>query len=129
MESTFRTALLGWLRGDASLAASLNLIGEEAPANTPAPTLTIAASASNDWSNKSVTGRDIRLALELVTRGDLPDESTSLANTIEHRIATLPAAQDGLRVVVTQFLRSRAQRRAKNLRAVLIEYRFLVLAT
>jgi len=41
----------------------------------------------------------------------------------------MPADQGSYRVVVTQFLRSRAERRSGNIRAVLTEYRFLLLAT
>ena len=129
MEAAFRTLLLGWLRADPVLSASLNTIAEEAPTTAPAPALAIAASAGADWSNKSLRGRDIRMALELVTRGDRPEESTLLADALEHRMATMPPAQQGIRVVVTQFLRSRSERRARNLRATLIEYRFLILET
>lgn len=128
MESAFRTALLGWLRADPELGPALNAIAEDGPSPAPAPTLAIAASASADWSNKSATGREVRLALELVTRGEQPDQSATLAAQIERRIATLAPVQDGFRVVVTQFLRSRAERRARSLRATLLEYRFLILA-
>ena len=51
-----------------------------------------------------------------------------LASGIEQRIATLAPQQSGFRVVVTRFLRSRAERRRRNLRAVLLEYRFLTIA-
>lgn len=128
MESALRTALLDWLRVDPELGPALNAIVEDGPSPAPAPTLAIAASASADWSNKSVAGREVRLALELVTRGEQPDQSAALAAQIEQRIATLAPGQDGFRVVVTQFLRSRAERRARGLRAVLLEYRFLLLA-
>ena len=47
---------------------------------------------------------------------------------IEARIAALPPNQPGLRVVTVLFLRARAEMRAANTRAVLLEYRFRVLA-
>lgn len=128
MESAFRTALLAWLRADSELAASLNDIAEEAPSTAPAPTLAIAASAAADWSSKSTQGREVRVALELVDRSDTPDHTTSIAQRIEQRIATLDPVQAGFRVVVTQFLRSRVERRPRNLRAALLEYRFKLLA-
>lgn len=128
MESAFRTALLAWLRADSELAASLNDIAEEAPSTAPAPTLAIAASAAADWSSKSTHGREVRVALELVDRSDTPDHTTSIAQRIEQRIATLDPVQAGFRVVVTQFLRSRVERRPRNLRAALLEYRFKLLA-
>ena len=126
MESAFRTALVGWLRANDELAASLNDIAEEAPSIAPAPTLAIAASAAADWSSKTTLGREVRVALELVDRSDTPDHTTRIAQRIEQRIATLDPAQDGFRIVVTQFLRSRVERRPRNLRAVLLEYRFRI---
>ncbi len=129
MESALRTALIDWLRTDPELSGRLNAVVEEGPSPAPAPTLAIAASASADWSNKSMAGREVRLALELVTRGDQPDEAASIAARIEQRLATLGPQQAGFRLVVTQFLRSRAERRARSLRAALLEYRFLVLAS
>ncbi len=93
------------------------------------PRIAIVASASADWSNKSHAGREIRLALELVGRGDDPAETGVLAARIEQRIATLAPQQAGYRVVVTQFLRSRVERRARSMRAVLLEYRFMLIET
>ena len=54
--------------------------------------------------------------------------ATGLTSAIEARIAALPAAQAGFRVVNTQFLRARAEQRAANTRAILIEYRFRLMA-
>ena len=127
MESMLRTALIDWLRSDGELATSLNAVDEEAPSPSPAPTMAIAASAAADWSTKTAQGREVRIALELLDRNDDPARTATLANRIEHRIATLPAVQQGLRVVVTQFLRSRTERRSRNMRAVLPEYRFKIL--
>ena len=129
MESAFRTLLIDWLASDAELAASLNAIVEVGPSPAPAPTLSMAASASADWSTKTCTGREVRVAFELLDRCDTPDTAAAIAARIEQRIATLAPDQTGFRVVVTQFLRSRAERRARNLRAVLLEYRFKLLET
>ena len=128
MESAFRSTLLAWLRADPILADLVNAIEEEGPAAASPPRIAIVASASADWSSKSHAGREIRLALELVGRGDDPAETGVLAARIEQRIATLAPEQAGYRVVVTQFLRSRVERRSRRMRAVLLEYRFMVLA-
>ena len=128
METAFRRDFLAWLAADAELAAGLNAIAEEAPPAASPPWLGIAASASAEWGAKAATGREVRVALELVAREDDPDGIAALAEALERRVATMPAAQSGYRVVLTQFLRSRAERRAGNLRAVLTEYRFLLLA-
>ena len=128
MDLRFRRDLIAWLAADATLAASCNTIGEEHPPAPSPPALAIAAQAGGEWGAKGAPGRAIRIALELRLRDDDPDAAALLAEAVERRIATLPPDQGTYRVVVTQFVRSRAERRAGNLRAVLIEYRFLVLS-
>lgn len=128
MEIAMRAALIGWLQADPALNAQLNAVAEEVPARTALPWLAIAASASADWSAKDRDGREIRVALELHCRGDRPNAAASLISAIEARIATVPAAQTGFQIVTSRFLRARAEQRAANTRAVLIEYRFRVLA-
>ncbi len=128
MESHFRADLIAWLRADATLAAALNAVEEESPVAVSPPWLGIAASASADWSTKTRTGREVRIALELVARQDDPEAMAAIVAAIEHRVATLFPVQPGYRVVVTQFLRSRAERRPRSLRAVLLEYSFRLLA-
>ena len=72
--------------------------------------------------------REVRVALELHCRGDRPDAAGALVSAIEARVAALPPAQTGFRVVTATFLRARAEQRAANTRAILLEYRFRVLA-
>jgi len=129
MEVPLRAALLAWLAADPALSGQLNAIAEEAPSRTALPWLAIAASASTDWSAKDVAGREVRIALELHCRGDQPTSAAALVAAIEARMASLPAAQPGFRVVTAQFLRARAEQRGSNTRAILIEYRFRVLAS
>jgi hypothetical protein len=128
METLLRAALLDWLRADPLLAETVNTIAEEAPLRTAPPWLGIAASASADWSTKDRRGREVRVALELHCRGDDPASAADLVAAIEARIESLPRAQDGFAVASTAFLRARAEQRANNARAVLMEYRFRVLA-
>lgn len=128
METALRSALVAWLRADTVLAGMINAIEEEGPVAASQPHIALVASASADWSTKSGAGREIRLALELVDRSDDPAASAAIVSRVEQRIATLAPQQGGFRVVVTQFLRSRAERRARSMRAMLLEYRFLVMA-
>ena len=129
MESAFRASLIDWLRSDTDLAAMVNAVQEEGPSPAPAPTLSIAASASADWSGKTFDGREVRIALELLDRTDDPASSAAIAARIEQRIATLATDQTTFRVVSTQFLRSRVERRPRSQRAILLEYRFRLLST
>jgi len=128
MEIPLRAALIAWLAADPALSGELNAIVEEAPSRTSLPWLAIATSASSDWSSKSHTGREVRVALELHCRGDRPDAAAELVSAIEQRIETLPAEQSLFTVINRQFLRTRAEQRAESRRAVLIEYRFRLLS-
>lgn len=128
MEIALRAALIGWLNADPVLAAGLNSVSEEAPAKAALPWLAIAASASADWSAKDRSGREIRIALELHCRGDRPDTAATLVRAQESRMADLPRTQDGFEIVSALFLRARTEQRAGNVRSILTEYRFRVLA-
>ena len=128
MEIPLRAALVAWLAADPALSGQLNSITEEAPSRTSLPWLAIAASASADWSCKSHMGRELRVALELHCRGDTPEAAAALTETIGLRIEALPPVQPGYRIVSRQFLRARTEQRTESARAILIEYRFLLLA-
>ena len=95
METALRSALVGWLRADPILAGMVNAIEEEGPIAASPPHIAIAASASTDWSTKTGLGREIRLALELVDRGDEAAATGAIAARIEQRIATLAPQQSG----------------------------------
>lgn len=128
MEIPLRAALIAWLASDPVLSAQINAVVEEAPSRASLPWLALMASASADWSTKSGPGREVRVALELHCRGDAPDTAAALVAAIESRIAALPAAQSGWHIASIQFLRARAEQRAANTRAVLLEFRFRLLA-
>ncbi|WP_336979417.1 DUF3168 domain-containing protein [Altererythrobacter fulvus] len=128
MEILLRAALLDWLRADPALAA-VNLVAEEAPPAASLPWLGIAASASTDWSAKGVAGREIRIALELHCRGGDPATAGALVRAIGECVEAIPRGQPGFAIITTQFLRARAEQRARNTRSVLLEYRFRVLAS
>src|SRR5690606_8032826 len=137
MESELRAALIAWLRADAGLTGLVNAVVEEAPPRLRSgqapraspPWLGIAASASADWSTKDRRGREVRVALELHARGDDPGAAAAVTRAVEARIEALPRAQDGFEVAGVTYLRARAEQRAGNRRAVLVEYRFRVLAS
>jgi hypothetical protein len=128
MEIPLRAALVAWLAADATLAATLNSVTEEAPAKAALPWLAIASSASVDWGCKERAGREVRVALELHCRGDRPDTAAALVTALEARIAAMPAAQDGFEIAFCRFLRARAEQRAGNVRSILTEYTFRVLS-
>lgn len=128
MENALRIALIAWLQADPALSTQLNAVTEEAPLRTAPPWLGLVASASADWSVKQRRGREVRVALELHCRTDSAAATADLAAAIEDRLESLPAEQAGFRVVSAVFLRARVEQRPGNLRAMLIEYRFRLLA-
>jgi hypothetical protein len=128
MEIPLRAGLIGWLAGDATLVTMLNAITEEAPSRTALPWLAIATSASVDCSTKTEAGYEIRIAVELHLRGDQPEHGAAVTAAVQASIAALPRDMDGFRIVTLQFLRSRAEQRANNTRAMLLEYRFRTIA-
>lgn len=127
MEIPLRAALVDWLRADPALAA-LNLVEEEIPIRAHPPWLGIAASASADWGAKDRAGREVRIAFELHCRGSDPAGAAQLVASIEARIGSFPRMQASFHVASTRFLRARVAQRANNTRAILLEYRFRLLA-
>ena len=53
----------------------------------------------------------------------------NIAEQVDARVLSLPADLAGFRVVTAQFLRGQAERRERNARAILREYRFRLLAS
>ncbi len=129
METALRTALLDHLRADAALMAAINLVDEAAIERASPPWLALVASAAIDWSTKTLTGREVRVAFELRLHGDDPASGADIAGQVDTRVLSLPADQTGFRVVSAQFLRGQAERRERNARAILREYRFRLLAS
>ena len=128
MENSLRAALIDWLRSAPNLSG-LNAVEEESPLRASAPWLGVAASAAAEWGSKDRDGRDVRIALELVTRSDEPVADSALVQAIEQRALSLPSPQPDFEIVTARFLRGRTERRTNNLRATLIEFRFRILAT
>ncbi len=127
MESQLRTILVDWLASDPILSTALNDVTEEAPSRASLPWLGIAASASTDWSTKTARGREVRIAVELQTRGDVAAETAALVAQVEERIESLPRMHPAFSLASTTFLRARAEQRPRNTRGVLLEYRFRIL--
>ena len=123
-EIALREALIAHLAADPLLAGELNAVVEEAPLRTAPPWLAVVASASADWSTKSETGREVRVALELHIRSDDPGAAMDLAANVCAAVEELPAERGAFRIANIRFLRARVEQRPENRRAMLIEYRF-----
>ncbi len=128
MEHDIRAALIAWLASGPASLDTLNAIEEEVPQRSGPPWLAIAASASADWGTKDRMGREVRVALELHTRGQDVAGDAALVRAIDRRVEDLPRQHDHFHIVTIQFLRARAERRPAGRRAMLLEYRFRSLA-
>ena len=128
MEIALRAALIDHLASHPQLADELSMVSEEAPLRASLPWLAIVASASADWSHKTGIGREVRVAIELQTRGDDPATAADLVGWIEGAIEALPRDQADFRIANIQFLRARSEQRGGTTRAILLEYRFRLLA-
>jgi Protein of unknown function (DUF3168) len=128
MELLVRAALIAWLAADPTLAPQVNSIAEQVPSPASLPWLAIAASASTDWSSKSFSGREVRVALELHCRDDQSDTAADLVAAIEQRVAAMPLAQPAYDIVTIQFARARAELQPANVRVIVLEYRFRLIA-
>ena len=127
METLLRAALLDHLRADPAIAERFNIVDEAEIERASTPWLALVASASIDWSTKSHAGREVRIALELRLHGDDPATGADGAERVDARVLALPAQQPGFRIASAIFLRGRAERGARNSRAILREYRFRLL--
>ena len=83
-----------------------------------------------DERKKRKALRRLRKAAELAARGEGPELSDwerTFLEEVEERIESLPRQHPGLTLASSTFLRTRAEQRPRNTRAVLIEYRFRIL--
>jgi hypothetical protein len=127
MDLPLRAALIGWLAADPDLSVQLNAMTEEAPSRTSLPWLAISTSASADWSTKTETGYEIRIAMELMPGRHARCRRRSGRR---HRCASSQPARaaDRLSIVTQEFMRARVAQIAESSRTILVEYRFRTIA-
>jgi len=128
METLVRGALLAWLDGAPGLAGLLSCVSEEKPARPTLPWLAVVSSSAVDWSTKTETGAEVRLALQLQCRGEVPGDAAALAVAVDSAVQAMPAAQAGFRVVSVRFVKSSVAQAGPTVRGMVLTYRFRVLA-
>ena len=129
MELQLRAALLDHLRADPAIIERFNIVDEAEIERASTPWLALVASAAIDWSTKTHAGREVRVAFELRLHGDDLATGADGVERVDASVLALPAQQPGFRVAGATFLRARAERGARNSRAILREYRFRLLAS
>lgn len=103
--------------------AGLNGAHEERPVQAAHPYATVGTGLELDWSHKSGTGREVRLALMLRDRGERSARLRALAAAAEAAIEGLASELDGWRLVSLRLLRGQVRAEASGEWTALSEYR------
>lgn len=81
-----------------------------------------------DWSHKSGTGRELRIAVTIRDQGESPARAQRLASEAEAAIAAIGGDVGGWQVVTMKFVRSQTVRPPREPWASLVEFRARLLA-
>lgn len=123
-----QAALLAALHAHPVLSATLTGLYDDPPPRAAFPYVAIADCLSSDWSTKTETGREIRLALTVWDDGDRPARLHELMGHVEDAVAALPDIIDRWRIASCVFLRSMIARDPAGPWAGMVEHRIRVLA-
>jgi hypothetical protein len=111
-------------------ALSLVLTGvfDGVPPRHPFPYIAVSDGLVTDWSTKTATGREIRLAITLWDDGEAATRLHDLMGHAEEALAAIPRDLPGWRVASIVFLRSLVARDPAGPWAGLLEHRIRVIA-
>lgn len=99
------------------------------PPRAAFPYIAINDGLTTDWSTKTATGREVRLALTVWDDGEEPARLASLMGHAEDAIAALARDLAGWRIAGLVFVRSMVVRDPTGPWAGLVEHRVRMLAT
>jgi hypothetical protein len=124
-----QSALVTALEAHPALAVALNGVFDGPPPHAAYPYVSIADGLVSDWSTKTATGREIRLALTVWDDGEEAARLHDLIGHIEDAVAALPRDLQGWRIASCVFLRSLIARDPAGPWAGQVEYRVRMLST
>ena len=127
--ATLQEAVVTALKSSAPLMALVTGVHDGPPPRARYPYLTISDALVSDWSTKTATGREIRLALTLWDDSQQGARMQQLIALSGAALETVPRDLPGWRVASAVFLRSLVSRDPAGPWAGLCEYRFRMLAT
>jgi Protein of unknown function (DUF3168) len=110
------------------LAQSLTGVFDGPPVRASYPYVSIADGLSSDWSTKTETGREIRLAFTIWDDGEQAARLHNLMGHAEEAIAAMARDLPGWRVASNVFLRSLIVRDAAGPWAGLLEHRIRIIS-
>lgn len=110
------------------LAQTLAGVFDGPPPRAGFPYIAVANGLSTDWSTKTATGREIRLALTIWDDGEEASRLHNLMGHAEEAIAAMARDLPGWRVASNVFLRSLVARDPAGPWAGLVEHRIRILS-
>lgn len=125
---SLQTALVTALQTHPALAATLTGVYDGPPPRADFPYISVADGLVSDWSTKTATGREIRVALTVWDNGEVATRMHDLMGHAEDAVAALPRDLPGWRVASLVFLRTLVARDPQGPWAGLVEYRVRLLA-
>lgn len=122
-----QTAMVTALQAHPALAATLTGVYDGPPPRTAYPYIAVSDGLVSDWSTKTATGREVRLAITVWDDNDAASRLHDLMGHAEDAIAALPSDIGAWRVASLVFVRSLVARDPQGPWAGLVEYRVRVL--
>ncbi len=123
------TAVIAALEAHPVLSNAGVMVYDGVPERAAFPYVAVSDGLLTDWSTKTETGRDVRLALTLWDHGEAADRTHALMGAIAEAVAALPATIPGWQIVSCTFIRSLIARDADGPWAGLVEHRVRMLAS
>jgi hypothetical protein len=124
-----QSALVTALETHPALANALTGVFDGPPPHAGYPYASIAGALVTDWSTKTATGREVRLAVTVWDDGEAAARMHDLLGHVEDAVAALPRDLPGWRMASCVFLRSLMTRDPAGPWAGLVEYRVRMLST
>lgn len=124
-----QAAAVAALQSHPVLSVELSGVYDGPPPRAGYPYVSIADGLAADWSTKTASGREIRMALTIWDNGEEASRLHGLMGHVEDAIAAMSRDLPGWRVASNIFLRSLVSRDPAGPWAGLVEYRVRVLET
>jgi hypothetical protein len=121
--SVVQAALVAALAARPALASAVSGIFDGPPPRAAYPYVLVDDGATTDWSTKTASGREHRLAITIWDDGASAARLQNLMAEAEAAIEAMPRSLTGHRVASLVFLRARVVRDPDGPWAGLIEYR------
>lgn len=122
-----QSAAVSSLEAHPALAAALSGVYDGVPPRAAFPYISIAGGLVSDWSTKTETGREVRLAITLWNDDQDASQLHTLMGHVEDALAAMARDLPGWRVASNVFLRSLIARDPAGPWSGLIEQRVRVM--